>query len=92
MTPKVQDIANAWSELGSNYAVSTPHKFGPSLSKLLAVARPGKEDVCLDVGTGTGHTAAQLALNVKKSLWSLILPRACDEQQVRCMVIWRTSS
>lgn len=66
MTPKVQDIANAWSELGSNYAVSTPHKFGPSLPKLLALARPGKGDVCLDVGTGTGHTAAQLALSAKK--------------------------
>jgi len=66
MTTKVQTVANAWSQLGTNYAVSTPHKFGPSLPKLLSLARPAKEDICLDVGTGTGHTAAQLAYFAKK--------------------------
>ena len=57
----VQQVAAAWSKLGANYAESAPHKFGPSLPKLLELARPVSADVCLDVGTGTGHTAAQLA-------------------------------
>ena len=57
----VQQVAAAWSKLGANYAESAPHKFGPSLPKLLTLARPVTSDVCLDVGTGTGHTAAQLA-------------------------------
>lgn len=66
MSRSVQQVADAWSKLGANYAESAPHKFGPSLPKLLALARPVAEDICLDVGTGTGHTAAQLACFAKK--------------------------
>ena len=62
----VQQVAAAWSKLGANYAASAPHKFGPSLPKLLTLARPVATDVCLDVGTGTGHTAAQLARHAQK--------------------------
>ena len=62
----VQQVAEAWSRLGENYAVSTPHKFGASLPKLVALARPTANDICLDIGTGTGHTAAQLARTAKK--------------------------
>ena len=62
----VQQVAAAWSELGANYVRSAPHKFGPSLPKLLTLARPAATDVCLDVGTGTGHTAAGLARFAKK--------------------------
>lgn len=50
-----------WSERGQAYAVSNPHKYGPCLQKLIAVARPVGSDVCLDTGTGAGHTAARLA-------------------------------
>lgn len=53
--------ADLWTERGARYASSDVHRFGPSLSKLLALARPISSDVCLDVGTGTGHTAAHLA-------------------------------
>ena len=62
----VQQVAEAWSHLGENYAVSAPHKFGASLPKLVALAKPTTDDVCLDIGTGTGHTAAQLARTSKK--------------------------
>ena len=62
----VQQVADAWSQRGTDYAESAPHKFGPSLPKLLELARPLSTDVCLDVGTGTGHTAAALAPFVKK--------------------------
>ncbi len=66
MTNDVQKTAEAWSKLGDNYAASNVHKFGPSLPKLLALARPNANDVCLDVGTGAGHTAANLATFAKK--------------------------
>ncbi len=62
----IQKTADAWSKLGDSYAASNVHKFGPSLPKLLALARPNNNDVCLDVGTGTGHTAANLAVFAKK--------------------------
>lgn len=62
----IEQTANAWSNLGQNYASSAPHKSGPSISKLLALARAQKDDICLDVGTGTGHTAAALAPFVKE--------------------------
>ena len=54
-------VSEAWSARGAAYAESAPHKHGPSLPKLLALARPGPSDVCLDIGTGAGHTAAALA-------------------------------
>lgn len=53
--------ARAWSERGGAYGSSAPHLRGPSLPKLLALARSTSGDVCLDLGTGTGHTAAHLA-------------------------------
>ena len=54
-------VSNAWSVRGASYAASELHKSGPSLAKLLALARPNAADTCLDLGTGTGHTAAALA-------------------------------
>lgn len=57
---------DAWSGRGAAYAISAPHQFGPSLPKLLALARPMPTDICLDVGTGSGHTAAALAHFAKK--------------------------
>lgn len=55
-----------WSARATDYASSTPHKFGPSLPKLVTLARPGPGDICLDIGTGAGHTAAQLARHAHK--------------------------
>lgn len=54
-------MTTAWDSRGAGYASSAVHKHGPSLPKLLALARPGPSDRCLDLGTGTGHTAAALA-------------------------------
>lgn len=62
----IQQTAEAWSKLGDNYAASNVHKFGPSLAKLITLARPNEHDVCLDIGTGAGHTAAALAQTAKK--------------------------
>lgn len=53
--------AGAWSRRAEAYVVSREHAAGPSLPKLLALARPRPGDRCLDIGTGPGHTAALLA-------------------------------
>lgn len=53
--------AGGWSARASVYAVSRVHVAGPSLEKLVALARPAPGDRCLDIGTGAGHTAARLA-------------------------------
>lgn len=58
--------ADTWSTRGQAYALSSVHKQGPSLAKLIALARPHASDICLDVGTGAGHTAAALAPLVKQ--------------------------
>ena len=58
--------APTWSARGADYAASEPHRFGPSLPKLLSLARPSASDVLLDVGTGAGHTAAAFAPFVKR--------------------------
>ncbi len=49
-----------WSGRGASYAVSGVHRAGPSLEPLIALARPQPGDRCVDLGTGTGHTAARL--------------------------------
>ncbi len=50
-----------WSERGAAYAASREHVAGPSLARLLRLADPRPGERCLDIGTGTGHTAARLA-------------------------------
>ncbi len=52
--------AAAWSGRGATYAVSGVHRTGPSLERLIALVRPQPGDRCVDLGTGTGHTAARL--------------------------------
>jgi ubiquinone/menaquinone biosynthesis C-methylase UbiE len=61
-----QDSARSWSNRGPHYASSDVHQSVPSLAKLLALARPRPTDICLDLGTGTGHTAAALAARTAK--------------------------
>ncbi|MEM6429499.1 MAG: class I SAM-dependent methyltransferase, partial [Deinococcota bacterium] len=56
--------AETWSARGNAYALSEVHRAGPSLAKLLTLLRPRATDICLDVGTGAGHTAAAFAQHV----------------------------
>jgi ubiquinone/menaquinone biosynthesis C-methylase UbiE len=56
MTSEQQFNANA-----EKYATSSVHRAGPSLPILLEFAAPRREDVALDVATGTGNTALTLA-------------------------------
>ncbi len=70
MAASIEQTAASWSKLGDNYATSIVHKSGPSLAKLIQLARPQSTDLCLDIGTGTGHTAAELAKYAHK-VWGL---------------------
>lgn len=59
--PAERETGGGWAGRGHAYAASAVHVDGPSLPRLLELARPTLEDRCLDIGTGTGHTAARLA-------------------------------
>jgi ubiquinone/menaquinone biosynthesis C-methylase UbiE len=50
-----------FNPLAEKYASSHVHRFGASLPVLLEFAVPNREDVALDVATGTGNTALALA-------------------------------
>lgn len=50
-----------WSERSDAYADSPLHRSSDTLDALVRLLRPGPSDRCLDIGTGTGHTAARLA-------------------------------
>ena len=53
--------AATWSGRGVAYAASAVHRSGPSLEIVADLLRPRSGDRILDLGTGTGHTAAFLA-------------------------------
>jgi len=59
--PGEHEPGGGWAERAPAYLASAVHADGPSLPKVLALARPGPSDRCLDIGTGAGHTAARLA-------------------------------
>lgn len=50
-----------WAARGAAYAASEVHRLGPSLPRIAGLVRPLRSDLILDLGTGTGHTAAFLA-------------------------------
>lgn len=62
--PPERDGRPGWAGRGHAYAASAVHRDGPSLARLLELARPAPTDRCLDIGTGAGHTAARLAPSV----------------------------
>jgi ubiquinone/menaquinone biosynthesis C-methylase UbiE len=54
-------LVDAWDDRAASYDNSVLHRDGPSLQRLVTLARPIKPDRCLDIGTGAGHTASRLA-------------------------------
>ena len=53
--------AATWSGRGNAYAQRAVHRAGPSLEVIAELLRPRSGEHLLDLGTGTGHTAAHLA-------------------------------
>ncbi|MEZ4606593.1 MAG: class I SAM-dependent methyltransferase [Deinococcales bacterium] len=68
MSSVIESSKAGWSARATQYAQSNLHKAGDDLKKLLALARPTWSDICLDMGTGAGHTAAALAPHVRSVL------------------------
>jgi ubiquinone/menaquinone biosynthesis C-methylase UbiE len=61
----VESAAEQFNANAVNYAASLVHRFGPSLPKMLEFAKVTKNDVVLDVATGTGNTALTFAKEAK---------------------------
>ncbi|MBV8376731.1 MAG: methyltransferase domain-containing protein [Verrucomicrobia bacterium] len=77
MTPRSsKDQFNANAD---KYAISDVHRAGPSLPVLLQLAQPVQSDVCLDVATGTGHTALAVARFVSKTIGIDIAPKMLEQ-------------
>jgi SAM-dependent methyltransferase len=54
---KISSSKSQFDANAGNYANSSVHRFGASLPVLLNLADPNKNDLVLDVATGTGNTA-----------------------------------
>ena len=61
MTDQRAETAAHFSRQAQAYADSPTHARGADLDIVADFAAPGPEDVCLDVATGTGHTALRMA-------------------------------
>jgi SAM-dependent methyltransferase len=79
-TTSSQDQFNKQAAL---YAVSSVHRFGPSLPVLVGMAAPGPADVALDVATGTGNTALALAPHVLRVIGLDIASAMLDQGRAR---------
>ncbi len=60
--------AGQFEGLGKDYALSPSHAQGRTLGLVLERAAPRSSDLCLDVGTGTGHLALALAPRVRAAV------------------------
>ncbi len=60
------DVRDSFSRVAANYTRSTVHASSQRLQEVLELAQPGRDDLALDVATGTGNTAFALAPYVRR--------------------------
>lgn len=70
-----------FSKHASDYTSSESHAHGADLSLLIELLRPGKEELGLDVATGTGFTAMSLARRLKQVIAIDITKEMLSEAQ-----------
>ncbi|HRK19618.1 MAG TPA: methyltransferase domain-containing protein [Hyphomicrobiaceae bacterium] len=63
----------------ANYATSSVHARGNSLTRLVELVQPKRDWVMLDIATGAGHTAAAFAPHVARVIASDITPEMLVE-------------
>ena len=61
MSGSTRATADQFSRRAEVYAESASHARGDDLGMVAAYAAPGPGDLCLDLATGPGHTAARIA-------------------------------
>ncbi len=79
-------ISSAKSQFDANagrYAISSVHRFGPSLPVLLNLADPNKNDLVLDIATGTGNTALAFAPFVARVTGIDMSPKMLEQAKTR---------
>jgi SAM-dependent methyltransferase len=79
-------ISSAKSQFDANagsYANSSVHRFGPSLPVVLNLADPNKNDMVLDIATGTGNTALAFAPMVSKVTGVDMSPKMLEQAKTR---------
>jgi SAM-dependent methyltransferase len=79
-------ISSSKSQFDANagrYANSSVHRFGPSLPVVLNLADPNKNDLVLDVATGTGNTALAFAPLVSRVTGIDMSPKMLEQARTR---------
>lgn len=68
-----------FSKHAQDYAKSDSHAHGSDLARLIELLRPRRNEIALDVATGTGFTAMELATKVRQVLATDITREMLDE-------------
>jgi SAM-dependent methyltransferase len=80
---KISSSKSQFDANAGSYANSSVHRFGPSLPVLLNLVDPNKNDLVLDVATGTGNTALAFAPFVATVTGVEISPMMLEQAKTR---------
>ncbi len=80
---KISSSKSQFDANAGSYARSSVHRFGASLPVLLNLADPKKNDLVLDVATGTGNTALAFAPLVSKVTGIDMSPKMLEQAKTR---------
>lgn len=64
--PTARDTQAQYGRQAAHYTTSVPHATGDALAAILALAAPAETDTALDVGTGTGFAAFEIATAARR--------------------------
>ncbi len=80
---KISSSKSQFDANAGSYANSSVHRFGASLPVLLNLADPNKNDLVLDVATGTGNTALAFAPLVSRVTGIDMSPKMLEQAKSR---------
>jgi SAM-dependent methyltransferase len=80
---KISSSKSQFDANAGSYARSSVHRFGPSLPVMLNLADPNKNDLVLDVATGTGNTALAFAPLVSRVTGIDMSPKMLEQASNR---------
>jgi SAM-dependent methyltransferase len=80
---KISSSKSQFDANAGNYASSSVHRFGASLPVLLNLADPNKNDLVLDIATGTGNTALAFAPLVSRVTGIDMSPKMLEQAKTR---------